>query len=108
MKLLIRNLSRSTTENQIHKMFEEFGKVSTCNLVLDQTTGKSKGFAFVEMADDEQATRAMKALHEMMVAKISKIKPVRSITRHLHNCSRFRSWAGEREWLKITISAPVS
>ncbi|PST95026.1 RNA recognition motif containing protein [Photobacterium sp. NCIMB 13483] len=69
MKLLIRNLSRSTTEVQIHKMFEEFGKISAYNLVLDDKTGKSKGFAFVEMADDEQATRAMKALHEMMVDK---------------------------------------
>ncbi|WP_279145624.1 RNA recognition motif domain-containing protein [Photobacterium carnosum] len=69
MKLLIRSLSRSTTEDQIHKMFEEFGKISACNLVLDEKTGKSKGFAFVEMADAEQATRAMKALHEMMVDK---------------------------------------
>jgi RNA recognition motif-containing protein len=69
MKLLIRNLSRSTTEVQIHKMFEEFGKINACNLVLDEKTGKSKGFAFVEMADDEQATRAMKALHEMLVDK---------------------------------------
>ncbi|WP_279151842.1 RNA recognition motif domain-containing protein, partial [Photobacterium iliopiscarium] len=49
MKLLVRSLSRSTTEDQIHKMFEEFGKISACNLVLDEKTGKSKGFAFVEM-----------------------------------------------------------
>lgn len=69
MKLLIRNLSRSTTELQLLKMFDEFGKVDSCNLVLDLVTGKSKGFAFVEMADEAQATRAMKALHETMVDK---------------------------------------
>lgn len=69
MKILVRNLSRSTTEIQLRKIFEEFGKVGNCNLVLDAITGKSKGFAFVEMDDEEQAVRAIKALNETMVDK---------------------------------------
>lgn len=69
MTILVRNLSRSTTEIQLRKMFEEFGKVGSCNLVLDAITGKSKGFAFIEMDDEEQASRAMKALNETMIDK---------------------------------------
>jgi len=49
MKLLIRNLSRSTTEEELKALFEEYGRVQSCDLVLDKTTGDSKGFAFVEM-----------------------------------------------------------
>lgn len=67
MKILIRNLSRRTTEEKLRTLFEEFGKVSACDLVLDKNTGKSKGFAFVEMDDREQGKRAYKALNEMEV-----------------------------------------
>lgn len=69
MKLLVRNLSRSTTEQEIRILFSEHGKVSVCNLVLDQETGKSKGFAFVEMPADDEAKAALTALHETRVAK---------------------------------------
>ena len=54
MKLLVRNLSRSTTEQDIRVLFSEFGSVKACNLVLDQETGYSKGFAFVEMPEQEE------------------------------------------------------
>ena len=69
MKILIRNLSRNTTEIEVRTMFEVFGKVSECDLVLDQNTGKSKGFSFVEMQDEDQAHRAIKALNETEVNK---------------------------------------
>ena len=48
MKLLIRNLSRSTTEEELKVLFEEYGIVQSCDLVLDKASGGSKGFAFVE------------------------------------------------------------
>lgn len=69
MKLLVRNLSRSTTEQEIRILFSEHGKVTECNLVLDQETGKSKGFGFVEMPNENEAKAALKALHEVRVAK---------------------------------------
>lgn len=69
MKLLVRNLSRSTTEQQIRVLFTEHGKVTNCNLVLDQETGKSKGFAFVEMPNEKEAQTALKSLHETRVEK---------------------------------------
>ncbi|GAD79385.1 RNA recognition motif domain-containing protein [Vibrio ezurae] len=73
MKLLVRNLSRQMTEHEIRVLFSEHGDVSVCNLVLDQETGLSKGFAFVEMADTEQAKAAMAALDQSNVQK-SKIR----------------------------------
>ena len=69
MKLLVRNLSRSTTEEEIRILFSEHGKVTTCDLVLDQITAKSKGFAFVEMPNEGEAKKALAGLHEVRVAK---------------------------------------
>jgi RNA recognition motif-containing protein len=69
MKLLVRNLSRSTTEQEIRILFSAHGSVTECNLVLDQETGKSKGFAFVEMPNESEAKSAMSTLHESRVAK---------------------------------------
>jgi len=69
MKLLVRNLSRSTTEHEIRTLFSAFGDVGECSLVLDQETGKSKGFGFVEMPNEVQAKVAMAKLHETRVAK---------------------------------------
>ncbi len=49
MKLLVRNLARSTTEEELRALFEKCGKVQSCTLVLDKKSGLSKGFGFVEM-----------------------------------------------------------
>lgn len=68
MKLLVRNLSRSTTEQEIRILFSTHGSVTECDLVLDKETGKSKGFAFVEMPNDKEAKTAISALHETRVA----------------------------------------
>lgn len=73
MKLLVRNLSRSTTEQDIRQLFSDFGTVKECTLVLDQVTGQSKGFAFVEMPDASEAKTAINALNMTSVAK-SKIR----------------------------------
>ncbi len=63
MKLLIRNLSRGTTEEELKVLFEAYGTVQSCDLVLDKTTGGSKGFAFVEMPKAGEAVAAMKTLN---------------------------------------------
>lgn len=68
MKLLVRNLSRSTTEQEIRILFTTHGAVNECTLVLDQATGKSKGFAFVEMPNENEAKAAIAALHETRIA----------------------------------------
>jgi len=68
MKLLIRNLDRSTTENELKSLFAAFGDVQSCDLVLDKESGQSKGFGFVEMPKQGDAKAAMKSLNGKEIA----------------------------------------
>ena len=68
MKLLIRNLARTTTEAELLSLFEAIGTVQYCNLVMDEKTGKSKGFAFVEMPKPGDAKAAVKTLNGKDIA----------------------------------------
>src|SRR2546423_14866878 len=61
MKLYVGNLSFETTENDLQDLFEQHGAVKEVHLMMDRMTGKSRGFAFVTMNDDEQAKSAMSA-----------------------------------------------
>ena len=63
MKLLIRNLARTTTEAELLTLFKAHGTVEFCNLVIDEKTGKSKGFGFVGMPKKGEARAAVKALN---------------------------------------------
>jgi RNA recognition motif-containing protein len=67
MKLIVRNLDRSTTKEELNVLFQEFGAVQSCNIVLDQKTGMSKGFGFVEMPKAGEAKAAMKNLNNKTV-----------------------------------------
>jgi RNA recognition motif-containing protein len=59
MKLLVRNLARTTTEEELRAMFSEYGTIQSCNLVMDEKAGTSKGFGFVEMPKIGEAKAAM-------------------------------------------------
>jgi RNA recognition motif-containing protein len=61
MKLYVGNLSFETTENDLQDLFEKHGAVNEVHLMMDRMTGKSRGFAFITMNDDEQAKAAMSA-----------------------------------------------
>lgn|GEM_PF-509541 len=67
MKILIRNLDRSTTEEEIKTLFLQYGNVQYCNLVCDKDNGGSKGFAFVEMPKPGDAKAAIKNLNNKQV-----------------------------------------
>ena len=67
MKLLIRNLDRLTTAEELNDLFKEFGKVQSCNLVTDKISGESKGFGFVEMPKVGEAKIAMKSLNNKTI-----------------------------------------
>jgi len=58
-KLYVGNLSPNTTEAQISDLFKTAGNVVSCTLIMDKVTGKSKGFAFVEMGSDAEAAKAL-------------------------------------------------
>lgn len=68
MKLLIRNLARTTTEDELRALFDGLGRLQSCNLVMDADTGQSKGFGFVEIPHAGEAKVAMKALNGKDVA----------------------------------------
>ena len=68
MKLMIRNLARTTTEAEIKTMFETHGTVQSCTLVMDKVTGGSKGFGFVDMPKAGEAKIAIKNLNGKDVA----------------------------------------
>ncbi|MEO5722558.1 MAG: RNA-binding protein [Chthoniobacterales bacterium] len=63
MKLYVGNLSFETTENDLQDMFEQHGKVSEVALMMDRTTGRSRGFAFVTMNDATEGNAAMAAFN---------------------------------------------
>lgn len=63
MKLLVRNLATSTSQSALEKLFTPHGAIQSCNLVLDDETGKSKGFGFVEMPNAGEAKAAMISLN---------------------------------------------
>ena len=63
MKILVRNLSRETTRAELLDLFMAYGEVQYCTLVMDKATGKSKGFAFVDMPRAGEAKVAIKGLN---------------------------------------------
>jgi len=52
-RIYVGNLSYHTTENDLASLFEQVGEVESVNIITDRDTGRSKGFAFVEMGDDD-------------------------------------------------------
>ena len=79
MKLYVGNLSFETTENDLQDLFEQHGTVNEVHLMMDRMTGKSRGFAFITMNDDEQAKSAMGATngHDLngRALKVSEARP---------------------------------
>ena len=64
MNIYVGNLNYRIRENDLKSMMEQFGTVDSVKVVKDRETGRSKGFAFVEMSDDEDANRAIEELNE--------------------------------------------
>ncbi|MGA2133531.1 MAG: RNA-binding protein [Bryobacteraceae bacterium] len=61
--IFVGNLDFSATESAIRSLFEPYGAVDRVNLVTDRDTGRSRGFAFVEMSNETEADRAITALN---------------------------------------------
>jgi cold-inducible RNA-binding protein len=66
-KLYVGNLSFQTTEADLTSMFEQHGVVESARIITDRDTGRSKGFGFVEMSDDDAAEKAIAQLNGQQV-----------------------------------------
>ena len=62
-KIYVGNFSFNMTEEELRSMFEPYGKVESATLVTDRDTGRSRGFGFVAMTNDQEAENAMAALN---------------------------------------------
>ena len=62
-KLYVGNLSFDITESELRQLFTPFGTVTSCNLIMDRMTERPRGFAFVEMASPDEATKAINDLN---------------------------------------------
>ncbi|MBS0209844.1 MAG: RNA-binding protein [Planctomycetes bacterium] len=63
-KLYVGNLSYNVTSSSLEELFAQYGEVRSAQVIQDRDTGRSKGFGFVEMADDNAAQEAINALNE--------------------------------------------
>ena len=78
-KLYVGNLSFDTNTQDLEEVFAEFGTVESTNIIEDRETGRSRGFAFVEMSSDEEAKSAIEGLDGKDVdgrqLKVNEAKP---------------------------------
>jgi RNA recognition motif-containing protein len=63
IKIYVGNLSFKTDENALRAAFEQHGQVASASIVMDRETGRSRGFGFVEMSNDEEARNAINAMN---------------------------------------------
>lgn len=68
MNIFIGSLPFSLKESELRGYFEKYGEVSSVKIITDKYSGKSKGFGFIEMPDDDHATEAIEALNESEIS----------------------------------------
>lgn len=66
-KLYVGNLSYDVTNASLEEMFSSFGTVTSAQIIMDRDSGRSKGFGFVEMDNNQEAQNAIEALNEKQV-----------------------------------------
>jgi len=67
MNIYVGQLPYNVTENELREIFAEFGEIASLNLITDKFSGRSKGFGFVEMPNNADADKAIKALNKSML-----------------------------------------
>ena len=66
MNIYVGQLPPSVTEEDLREIFKEFGEIVSLNLMKDRFSGQSKGYGFIDMPDNSQADKAIKALNKTM------------------------------------------
>ncbi|MDP2267614.1 MAG: RNA-binding protein [Deltaproteobacteria bacterium] len=63
MNIYVGNLPYSTDEEGLRQMFSQYGEVASTSVIIDRATGRSRGFGFVEMPNDDEAREAIETMH---------------------------------------------
>lgn len=78
-KLYVGNLGYNVTSSDLEQLFTPHGQIRTCEVIMDRSTGRSKGFGFVEMESDQDANNAISALngqqHDGRAIVVNEAKP---------------------------------
>lgn len=91
MNIFIAGLSYNISDSDLTELFAEYGEVASARVISDRETGRSKGYGFVEMADEEAGNKAISALNE---AEIDGRKLAVSVARPKEESATRRSYNG--------------
>jgi len=76
MNIFVAKLNFRTQEAELERAFSQFGQVSSVKIIMDKETGRSKGFGFVEMPNDDEARSAIEGLNEKELdGRVIVVKP---------------------------------
>ena len=101
MNIYVGNIPRETTESAIREEFQQYGEVTSVNLIKDKFTNMLKGFGFVEMPNKEEAMKAVEAINGKTIngrqinaaeAKPREERPAGNRQQGGYNSNRNRSW----------------
>lgn len=89
MKIYVGNLPYDAKEEDLRQLFEAFGQVNSINLITDRDTGRSKGFGFVEMENQEEGDKAITELNDTELSgrkiNISVARPKKEFNKRFNN-----------------------
>jgi RNA recognition motif-containing protein len=90
MNIYVANLNYKIQDENLRELFEDFGEVSSAKVINDRETGKSRGFGFVEMPDEGDATTAIEELDGVEVeGRVIKVNQARPRTENSNGGRRF-------------------
>ena len=96
MNIFIAKLSYDTNSNDLERVFEQFGEVSSSKVTMDYDTGRSKGYGFVEMDNDDAALEAIHELNETELdgrtIVVKKARPRNSRPTNDYSRSSYNRW----------------
>jgi RNA recognition motif-containing protein len=102
-KLYVGNLNYNTTESKIAELFKEVGEVMSTNLIIDRYSGRSKGFAFVDMAEQSAAQEALNQLNgkeaDGRTIKVAEARPKRSRRSDSYSGGRYGRYYSRRLYI---------
>lgn len=101
-KLFVGSLPYSITEDEMRQFFSEAGEVSSVTIVTDKMTGRSRGFGFVEMANDDHAAKAIETLNGKAMGgrtiTVSEARPMGSGPRRDNGGGGYGGGGRRNEW----------